>query len=78
MWLFLNSDVYIYDQERWFSFSIPKIYKYKIENHFKYNYSRMVGWVSYIFYTSFITFYVPFHTLNDITGGSEGLISIQG
>ena len=78
MWLFFNADISFMAQERWYSFSVPTLYRHKIDHHFKFKYQRMVSWVIYMFYSGMVSFYLPFYTLNDITGGSSGLISIQG
>ena len=78
MWLFISSDIGLNGDENWFNYSIPKLYKHKIENHFKYNYHRIIAWAFYILYCGFIVFYVPFYSMADITGGKNGLNSNLG
>ena len=75
IWLTISSDLGLYGDESWFNYSIPKLYKHKIEHHFKYNYHRLIGWAVYTLYCCFGVFYVPFYSMADITGGRNGLIS---
>ena len=75
IWLTISSDLGLYGDESWFNYSIPKLYKHKIEHHFKYNYHRLIGWAVYTLYCCFGVFYVPFKSLAHISGGKNGLIS---
>ena len=57
---------------------MPKLYKHKKDNHFKYNLPRVFTWLLYTIYVSIINFHLPFFTLGDITGGSTGHVSYIG
>ena len=78
MWSFFSSDIAFNDDENWFRYSVPKLYKQKIEHHFKYNYHRVLAWAFYIVYCGLVVFYVPFYSMADITGGKKGFNSNYG
>ena len=78
MWLYISSDLGLLGDESWFNYSVPKLYKHKIQHHFKYNYHRVIAWAFYFLYNGVVVFYVPFYSLANITGGKNGLNSNLG
>jgi hypothetical protein len=52
------------------SFSLARLYSYKIKTHLDLKYIRFAGWTLYCWWTAFVTFFIPFIALNGINNSA--------
>ena len=80
VYIIYDQDVLISEDENHLTFSVPKLYKHRLINHFDINPLRFLLWTIYSLYASAIMFYIPFYSMNDIvtSNGLNGWVWGQG
>jgi hypothetical protein len=68
-YLLIDQDV-SYNEEEELSFSLAKLYSYKMKTHLNLKYTRFAGWTLYCWWTAFVTFFIPFIALNGINNST--------